>query len=302
MTENNSTPLYGGIEGGGTKFNCIVASGPDGIVAETRIPTTTPKETLSRTIDFFKPHLARLQAIGFACFGPLDLDPNSDKFGYLTSTPKPGWSNTNLLTPLQDAFGLPVALDTDVNGAALAEYLWGAAQGLDTFIYLTIGTGIGGGAMLNGQLLHGLTHPEMGHILLPQDQSDTYKGFCPFHQNCFESLAAGPAIQGRWGKPAQDLPPEHPAWQLEAHYISIALASYITTLSPQKIILGGGVMKAEWLFPLIRQAVQENLNKYIIHPKLQDQIVSYIVPPGLGSRAGVMGAVGLAQQAMPPTP
>lgn len=295
MTEKHSKPLYGGIEGGGTKFNCIVASGPDRIVAETRIPTTTPQETLSRTIDFLRPYRTQMQAVGFACFGPLDLNPSSGQFGYLTSTPKPGWGNTDLLTPIREALGLPIILDTDVNGAALGEFLWGAAQGLDTFIYLTIGTGIGGGAMLNGQLLHGLTHPEMGHILLPRDQADTYEGFCPFHQNCFESLAAGPAIQGRWGKPAQDLPPEHPAWRLEAHYISVALASYITTLSPQRIILGGGVMKAKWLFPLIQQAVQKNLNKYIVHPKLEDQIDTFIVPPGLGSRAGVLGAVGLAQ-------
>lgn len=297
MTANISKPLYGGIEGGGTKFNCIIAAGPDEIVAETRLPTTTPEETLSRTIGFFKPHLAQLQAVGFACFGPLDLDPSSDRFGFLTSTPKPGWSNTNLLAPLQETLGLPIALDTDVNGAALAEHLWGAAQGLDTFIYLTIGTGIGGGVMLNGQLLHGLTHPEMGHILLPKDPSDHYEGFCRFHNNCFEGLAAGPAIQRRWGKPAQDYPPEHPAWQLEANYISTALSSYIVTLSPQRIILGGGVMQARWLFPLIRHEVQKKLNNYIVHPKLEDQIETYIVPPGLGSRSGVLGAVGLAQMA-----
>lgn len=292
-----SKPLFGGIEGGGTKFNCIVAAGPDQIIEETRLPTTTPAETLSAAAEFFIPHLEQLKAIGFASFGPIDLHPSSPTYGYMTTTPKPGWAHTDLLTPLKDALNLPIVLDTDVNGAALGEHLWGAAQEIDTFIYLTIGTGIGGGVMVNGHLLHGLTHPELGHIPMHHDPYvDKYVGFCPYHFDCFEGLAAGPAIQERWGIPAQKLPPQHPAWKLEAQYIGQALASFITTLSPQRIILGGGVMQAEWLFPMVRQTVQKTLNGYIAHPSLEENIDSYIVPPGLGSRAGVLGAVGLAMR------
>lgn len=297
--ERSQQPLYGGIEGGGTKFNCILAYGPGQIVAEARIPTTSPEETLSQVIKFFRDHRGRgLSALGLANFGPLDLNPSSATFGYLTATPKKGWSNTDLLTPLRKAFGLPLGLDTDVNGAAYAEYLWGAAQGLDTFIYLTIGTGIGGGVMANGALLHGQTHPEAGHILLPHDvQRDPFAGVCPFHANCFEGLASGPAIQQRWGTPAEDLPENHPAWALEAEYIAAALMNEILLLSPQRIILGGGVMRAKWLFPLIHKRVRKLLAGYVSHPHLVEQIQTYIVPPELGSKAGVLGAIGLAQQA-----
>ena len=301
MTEKT---LFGGIEGGGTKFNCIVVSDTEQpsqaveTIAETRIPTTTPEETLSAVSAFFTPYLGQLQSIGLACFGPIDLHPASPTYGYMTTTPKPGWAHTDLLTPLTDALSLPIALDTDVNGAALGEHLWGAAQDVDTFIYLTIGTGIGGGIMHGGKLLHGQTHPELGHIPMHHDPYvDTFPGICPYHRDCFEGLACGPAIQARWGKPAEELPPEHPAWKLEADYIGAALSSYILTLSPQRIILGGGVMQTHWLFPLVRQAVQTTLNDYIAHPNLGQQIDSYIVPPGLGGHAGVLGAVGLAKTA-----
>ena len=299
-TERSHPLLYGGIEGGGTKFNCILAYSPDQIIAETRIPTTTPEETLSQVISFFKEKggLA-LSAIGLANFGPLDLDPSSKTFGYLKATPKKHWSDTDLLSPLRRAFEVPVSLDTDVNGAAYGEYLWGAAQGLDTFMYLTIGTGIGGGVMTNGALLHGQTHPEAGHILVPHDADlDPFDGVCPFHQDCFEGMASGPAIQKRWGAPAESLPEEHPAWALEADYIAAALMNYILVLSPQRIILGGGVMRATWLFPLVRQRVKGLLAGYVKHAHLEQQIHDYIVPPKLGGRAGVLGAIGLAQKAL----
>ena len=223
--------LFGGIEGGGTKFICAVGTSPDDIRREERFPTTTPNETLDKAIRFFKQAEAdfgRLSALGIACFGPLDPEPASPTFGFILPTTKPSWSNVNVVGAMKSAFEIPIAFDTDVNGAALGEWTWGAAQGLDTFIYLTIGTGVGGGGIVNGKLLHGLLHPEMGHILLPHDlQRDPFEGVCPFHKDCFEGLASGPAIEKRWGQKAETLPPEHPAWELEAHYIALALANFI---------------------------------------------------------------------------
>jgi len=293
--------LYGGIEGGGTKFVCVVGSGPGDIRAETRFPTTTPAETMGQAIAFFRQQEAlhgRLEAIGLACFGPLDPDPGSPTYGRIQPTPKPGWSGADVVTPLKEAFGLPVGFDTDVNGAALAEWRWGAAQGCDPVLYLTIGTGIGGGVLVNGKLLHGLIHPEMGHIFIPHDRErDPFPGSCPFHGDCFEGLANGPALLKRWGQPAETLPPDHPAWEIEATYIAYALANYITSLSPQRIVLGGGVAQQSQLFPLIHQKVPEILNGYIHAPQILERIQEYIVPPGLGGRAGVLGAIALAEQA-----
>ncbi len=290
--------LYGGVEAGGTKFNCIIASGPQDIRAEARIPTTTPAETLTQVIRWFGASGLPIRALGIASFGPLDLRRDSPTYGYITTTPKPGWRNTALVKPLQDALGVPVAFDTDVNGAALGEGVWGAARGLHTFLYLTIGTGIGGGAVVNGQLLHGLTHPEMGHIRLPHDlQADPYPGACPFHGDCFEGLASGPTLWARWQQDPATLPPDHPAWRLEVRYIALALVNYICVLSPQRIILGGGVMDSHFLFPRIRAEVQQLLNGYIAHEALGAGIDRYIVPPELGARAGVLGAVALAMQA-----
>ena len=296
--------LVGGIEAGGTKFVCAVGSGPDDVRAETRFPTTTPEETIGQAIDFFREQREQhgeLAALGIAAFGPLDPDPASPTYGYITSTPKPGWANVDFAGPLARALDLPVAFDTDVNGAALAEGRWGAAQGLDTFIYLTIGTGIGGGAMVGGSLLHGLLHPEMGHVRLPHDrQQDPYPGRCPYHGDCLEGLASGPAIAARWGQPAETLPVDHPAWALEAHYLALGLVNFIVTLSPQRIILGGGVMAQAQLFPLVRRRVLELLNGYVQSPRLLEAIDTYIVPPALGRRAGVLGALALARQAGPP--
>mgnify|MGYP001034243436 FL=1 len=295
-------PLYGGIEGGGTKFVCVVGGGPGDIRAETRFSTTTPVETLGQAIEFFRQQQAvhgRLSAIGLACFGPLDPDPASPTYGCILPTPKPGWAGADVVGPLVEAFGVPVGFDTDVNGAALAEARWGAAQGCDPVLYLTIGTGIGGGALVNGKLLHGLIHPEMGHIFIPHDcQRDPFPGVCPFHGDCFEGLATGPSLKARWGQPAETLPPDHPAWDLEATYIAYALASYITTLSPQRIVIGGGVAQQSQLFPLIHHKVPAILNGYIQSPSILEHIQEYIVPPGLGGRAGVLGAIALAEQAL----
>lgn len=291
-------PFVGGIEAGGTKFVCAVGTGRDDIQAETRFPTTTPAETIGRAIAFFQAQQANrgpLAAIGIAAFGPLDPNPQSPTYGYITTTPKPGWANADFAGAVARVLSVPVGFDTDVNGAALGEWRWGAAQGLDTFIYLTIGTGIGGGVMVNGQLLHGLIHPEMGHISLPHDWAvDPYAGRCPYHGDCLEGMAAGPAIGDRWGQPAFELPAGHPAWALEAHYLALALRTFICTLSPQRIILGGGVMEQPQLFPLVRQKTQAVLNGYVQSPAILQQIDSYIVPPGLGNRAGVLGAMALA--------
>ncbi|HNT24425.1 MAG TPA: ROK family protein [Anaerolineales bacterium] len=292
-------PLYAGLEAGGTKFNCIAATGPNDIRAEARFPTTTPAETLGRVIEFFRRVQAEhgpLAALGIGSFGPVDPNPASPTFGYITTTPKPGWAQADIVGPLRAALGLPTAFDTDVNAAALGEWRWGAAQGLDTFVYLTIGTGIGGGVFVNGQLVHGLIHPELGHILIPRDPArDPFPGFCPFHGDCLEGLAAGPAIERRWGARAETLPPDHPAWELEAHYLALGLVSYICTLSPQRIILGGGVMSQPQIFPLLRAETQSLLNGYIQAPQIIEHSDTYIVPPGLGARAGMLGAVALAE-------
>jgi len=288
--------LYGGIEAGGTKFVCIVASGPDDIRGEVRFPTTTPDETIGRAVEFFRQFLP-LKAIGVASFGPVDLDPASPHFGSITTTPKPGWANADVTGRLSAALGAPVAFDTDVNGAALGEYRWGAAQGMDTVLYITIGTGIGGGCLINGKPIHGLVHPEMGHIRLPRDPKvDPYSGHCPYHGDCFEGLASGPAMKARWGQPAETLPEDHPAWDLEAYYIAMALTDLVCTLSPNRIVLGGGVFEHRGLIESVRIKVLELLNGYVKSPAILEHIDQYIVLPGLGNRAGSLGAIALAME------
>jgi fructokinase len=292
--------LLGGIEAGGTKFVCAVGTGPGELRAETQFPTTSPAETLRRSVDFFRDqqqHHGPLGAIGIASFGPVDPNPDSPSFGYITSTPKPGWKNTEFAGLIRRELELPVGFDTDVNVAALGEGTWGAAQGLTDFLYLTIGTGIGGGGLLGNQMMHGLIHPEMGHIRIPHDrQEDPFPGRCPFHGDCLEGLACGPAIEERWKCSAKELPADHPAWELEAKYLALALANFVCTLSPQRIVLGGGVMSQAQLFPLIRRKVQALLNGYVQSPVILEQIDQYIVPPALGGRAGVLGAIALARQ------
>jgi fructokinase len=288
--------LYAGLEAGGTKFVCVVATGPNDIRAQAKFPTTAPDETIGRVIGFFKAH-EPFAAMGIATFGPCDLDPASPTYGHITSTPKMGWENVNLLGILRRAFPFPIGFNTDVNVAALGEWNWGAGQGLDPVIYLTVGTGIGGGGVVHGRMMHGLIHPEMGHIRVPRLPQDTFSGNCPYHGDCLQGLAAGPAIEARWGKPAEQLPSDHPAWNLEASYLALAVNDLICVLSPQRIILGGGVMQQRHLFPLIREEVKRLLNGYIRSPMSLEKIDEYIVPPGLGNQAGVLGAIVLAQRA-----
>lgn len=292
--------MFGGIEGGGTKFICAVGTSPDDIRREIRIPTTTPDETLGQAISFFQQAVSdfgKLSALGVATFGPVDPNPASPAYGFVLSTPKPGWSNANVLGILKSAFDIPIAFELDVNGSAMGEWKWGAAQGLDTFIYLTVGTGIGGGVVANGKLLHGLLCPEMGHIMIPHDRNhDLFEGSCPFHKDCFEGLASGPAMEKRWGQKAETLPLDHPAWELEAHYIALALANYITILSPQRIVIGGGVGGREDILRIIRKDVQTILSGYVQSDAITRNIDEYIVLPALGSRSGMLGAIALAQE------
>ncbi len=293
-------PRYGGLEAGGTKFVCAVGSGPEDLSEEVRFATTTPVETLAQAVTYFAEQNARhpLDAIGVSSFGPVEPNPDAPHFGYITTTPKPHWHMADVVGPLKAAVGVPVGFDTDVNGAALGEFRWGAAQGLDTFVYLTVGTGLGGGGMVGGKLIHGLMHPEMGHMPLRRDPvEDPYAGYCVYHGDCFEGLVCGPAIEARWGKSARHLPVDHPAWDLEANYLALGLVNIILVLSPQRIILGGGVMDQRHLFPLVRQKVQALLNGYVQKREILEAIDEYIVPPGLGNRAGVLGAIALAEMA-----
>lgn len=290
---------YGGIEAGGTKWVCAIGDGADRLLNSETFPTTTPDETISRAADFFREN-DMPDAVGVGAFGPIDLRRSSPTWGFLTTTPKPGWANTDLLSALVAALDIPVEIDTDVNAAAIGEWRWGAGAGLETFSYLTIGTGIGGGAIVNGRVLHGLLHPEVGHIRIPHDHArDPFEGACPYHGDCLEGLASGEAIRRRWGRAAEELEDGHPAWELEAEYLALALMDLICTLSPQRIILGGGLLQQARLLPLVRSRLQELLADYLDAPELTqpDGIEQYVVTPALGDRAGVLGALELARQA-----
>jgi fructokinase len=288
-------PFYAGMEAGGTKFLCMVASGPEDVRAQTSFSTTKPEETLGRALAFFKAH-EPFGAMGIGTFGPCNLNPDSPAYGRLSTSIKPGWKEANMLEPFRQVFDVPMRIDTDVNVAALGEYTWGAGQGTEVLLYLTVGTGIGGGGIINGRMMHGLFHPEMGHIRVPRFEGDRFPGICPYHGDCLQGLASGPAMEARWGQKAADLPIDHPSWRMEAYYLASAVNNYICTLSPNRIILGGGVMNQKHLFPLIREEVKRLLNGYIQLPLIMKKIEEYIVPPGLGDRAGVLGAIALARQ------
>ena len=290
--------MLGAIEAGGTKFICGTGTGPQDLVT-VEIPTTSPEATIEAAIAFFRGQRGREpRAVGIGSFGPVDLHSASPTYGYITSTPKLAWANFDLAGAVRRALRLPVGFDTDVNAAALGEARWGAAQGLSDFLYLTVGTGIGGGAIVHGRVVHGLLHPEMGHVRIPHDiAQDPYPGCCPYHGDCLEGLASGPAMQARWGTPARELPPDHPGWALEAHYLALGLATWVCTLSPQRIILGGGVMQQPHLFDLIREELRRLLNGYIQADEVTRGLDQFVIAPRLGPRAGVLGALVLAEEA-----
>jgi fructokinase len=287
---------YGGIEAGGTKWVCAIADDPARPLRTDTFPTTLPAQTLSRATRFFADN-GPVDALGIGSFGPVDIRRGSPTWGTITTTPKPGWADTDVVSALRREIGVPIALDTDVNAAALAEWRWGAGAGLDTFCYLTVGTGIGGGAVVNGAILHGLLHPELGHMRVPHDRdADPFDGVCPYHGDCLEGLASGEAIRQRWGRAGQDLSDEA-VWELEAEYLALALVNLACAVSPERIIIGGGVAKQPALLPRVRRRLRELLAGYLRAPELTEPQASdrYVVMPGLGDRAGVIGALELAR-------
>lgn len=284
--------LYGAVEAGGTKFVCAVGDEKGNITDLIQLKTETPDVTMPAVVDFFRKY--DLKAIGVGSFGPVDIDPTSATYGYITATPKIAWKNYPILKTLQDGLRVPVAFDTDVNAAAYGEWKRGAAKGLDGCLYITVGTGIGAGAIVGGRVLQGFSHPEMGHIFVRRHPDDRYEGKCPYHKDCLEGLAAGPALEERWGKKGAELADRPEVWEMEASYLAEALVQYILILAPKKIIMGGGVMKQAQLFPLIRQKVRRLLNGYMPFPYVEDEIDDYIVPPALGDRAGITGALMMA--------
>lgn len=286
---------YGGIEAGGTKFICAVAQEDGTIVEKIQIPTTHPEETLVQVVAFFKKF--ELKAIGIGSFGPIDINQTSPTYGWITSTPKISWKDYPIVQKIEEAFKVPVGFNTDVNAAALGEATYGAAKGLDNCLYITVGTGIGAGAVVQGMVVQGLTHPEMGHIFVRRHPDDQYIGKCPFHQDCLEGLASGPAINERWGKNGIELANDQEVWEMEGYYLAQALMQYILILSPKKIILGGGVIKQKQLFPIIFKNLQKLLNGYVSVPELSNDINQYIVSPGLGDNAGITGSLLLGKQA-----
>ncbi|MBQ8506606.1 MAG: ROK family protein [Clostridia bacterium] len=287
----------GALEAGGTKMVCAIGDENGNVFERESFPTRMPEETMPPIIAYFKEK--GIEALGVSSFGPLNLDENDPHYGDITTTPKPGWANYPLRRVLMEELNVPVGIDTDVNGAAMAEALIGAGKGLDSLVYYTIGTGIGGGAMVSGKRLHGLVHPEMGHMLLrPHKDDPTPHGFCPYHDGCLEGMANGPAIEKRWGVSAKELAPDHPAWDLEAEYLAQMCVNTIVVLSPKMIVLGGGVMHQMHLFPKIRKRTQELLNGYVAHDAIRENIDNYIVPPALGDNAGAAGSLLLAVEAL----
>ena len=292
--------MLGGIEAGGTKFVCLIGSDPFHVVEETRFPTSSPAETLAAATTFFRDFAAsggQLTALGIASFGPVELRPSDARYGFITSTPKGGWSDTDMVGPLQAALRVPVGFDTDVNGAALAEGRWGAAQGLETFVYVTVGTGIGGGGVVNGTIAHGLVHPEMGHVSVPRQPGDDFPGSCPWHGDCLEGMASGAALAARWGGPAENLTGRRitQAVELEAAYLAAGLRNVVYTLAPERILVGGGVAGLPGLFPALRAKLREALAGY---PGLAEHgAEGFVTPPDLGPMAGPAGALALADLA-----
>lgn len=283
--------IYGALEAGGTKMVCAIGDETGRILEQISIPTTRPEETLPAIVDWFSGR--GMTALGVACFGPIDLRRSSPTYGYITTTPKPGWADFDIVGTLQKALAVPVGFDTDVNGSLLGEVSYGQAQGLTDAVYITIGTGIGAGILSGGRFVHGMLHPEFGHIPMVRHPEDHYQGHCPYHGSCFEGMASGPAIEARWGQKAIALKNEPKVWELEAYYIAQACTTLILTLSPEIIILGGGVMHQTQLFPLIREKVCEMLHGYIVTEEMNN-LEHYIVPASLHDDQGILGALQLA--------
>lgn len=288
--------ILGALEAGGTKMVCSIGNEKGEVWNTQSFPTLDPEKTIPQLIEYFDGK--GIEALGIGSFGPLDLDEKSATYGYITSTPKPNWSDYPLLPAFRDALDVPVMIDTDVNAAALAEITLGAAKGLNSCLYVTVGTGVGGGLVVEGNLVHGLLHPELGHMLMrPVAGDPAPDGFCPYHKGCLEGCASGPAIERRWGKSARELPPEHPAWTVECEYLAQMCANAIVCFSPECIVLGGGVMQQAHLFPRIRQRTVELLGGYVRSPRILREIDTYITAPGLGTASGVTGALLLARSA-----
>ncbi len=283
-----------GIELGGTKVVCGIANGAGDILQRIVIPTRGPEETLIDIKYWLEPRLDDATGLGIASFGPVYIDPASPRYGHIGATPKTAWRDFDLHRAIREWAALPLALDTDVNAAALAEIRWGAASGHANVVYITVGTGIGGGIVANGRAVHGLMHPEIGHMKPRRLPGDDFDGLCPFHGDCFEGLAAGPAIKARWGKPLNELPADHPAYAMEADYLGQLAVNLLLTASPTKLIFGGGVMNSTELLPMIRDAAARHLNDYLDLTDLSNGPEELIVTPGLESNAGLLGAVALA--------
>ena len=289
--------LIGALEAGGTKMVCSIGNPEGNVLQRASFPTLSPEMTVPQILDFIGKF--DVKALGIGSFGPLDLNPDSPTYGAIKKTPKKEWTGYPLLKTLQEGLNVPTAIDTDVNAAALAESRMGAGKGLGSLVYVTVGTGIGGGVVIGGQLVHGLVHPELGHMMLvPQEEDSMPDGICPFHRHCLEGLACGPAIEKRWGLSAKLMTEDHPAWELEAQYLAQMCANLIFTLSPEMIVLGGGVMQQMHLFPRIRRKTLELLGGYVDSEKMTPEgMEGYIVPPGLGINSGVVGALLLGAQA-----
>lgn len=285
--------LFGTIEAGGTKFVVAVVDHERNILVRKTIPTESPDVTLPKVLEIFKDY--ELTSLGIGSFGPIDLNQSSATYGYITSTPKPFWNNVDIVGYFKTHLNIPIGFDTDVNAAAYAELFYGAAMGLNNCVYLTVGTGIGGGVVVNSDMVHGLSHPEVGHILVNRHPNDTYVGTCPFHKDCLEGLAAGPSIKARYGIEGQNLPIDHEAWEFESYYLAQAIMNLVLILSPEKIILGGGVMHQEHLLKKIREQLMVLLNDYVDVSKMDE---NFIVNPQLGDNAGLFGAFKLAQSAI----
>jgi fructokinase len=282
--------LFGSIEAGGTKFVCAVGNDEDQIIKRVSFPTTTPSETMKQVFDFFDPY--NLKAIGIGSFGPIDVNPNSQTYGYIKNTPKLSWANYNFVGAIKSRFEIPVGWSTDVNVAALSEATKGAGAGLKSVLYLTVGTGIGGGAVVDGEILEGFSHPEMGHIKVQPHPKDSFKGLCPFHHNCLEGMAAGPTIEARLKQKGNEIDRNHEVWVFLAHYLAQALYTYTFVLSPDIIILGGGVMKSEHLLPKVKKELVELIANYVEIPPIDN----YIRLPALGDDTGITGGLLLAKK------